>query len=92
MDSSKSLHVVPGVDGGWRVLRWGASRAWKKFVTKEEAVAWGRTRSRSLGAELFIHRYDGGVQERIANGADTVKRRNGNAHAEQADTHGRGRE
>lgn len=90
MAQGKSVHVVPGPNGGWRVLKSGSSRASKAFVTKEEAIDWGRTHSRSIGTELFIHRTDGTVQEKVANGVDPMQRHDGNAHAERAGTHGGG--
>lgn len=68
MANSRSIHVVPSPGGGWSVLRSGAVRASRRFKTREEAIDCGYAYSRTRGAHLFIHRSDGTVQEKIADG------------------------
>jgi hypothetical protein len=64
MATQRSLHVVPSPSGGWSVKQYGAQRAFRHFDTKSAAIRWGRDASRHHGAEFFIHRKDGRVQER----------------------------
>lgn len=66
----KSNHVVPSKDRGWSVRKSGASRASRSFVTKEEAVKYGKTISRGEKTELYIHKKDGTVQNRNSYGKD----------------------
>lgn len=65
---SKSHHVVPAIDGGWAVKRYGADRASKHFRTKEDAESWGRTQSIKERSELVIHRRDGTIAEKSSYG------------------------
>jgi hypothetical protein len=89
MAKGKSVHVVPSPSGGWSVMNWGSIRASKKFVTKEEAVDWGRERSRDKGTALFIHRSDGTVQEKVSHSQPSPIRETRSTHAEQPGTHAR---
>ena len=68
MPAQKSLHVVPSPYGGWSVRQYGAQRAFRHFDTKSAAIRWGREASRNNGAEFFIHRKDGTVQEKSSPG------------------------
>ncbi len=61
--SSTTQHIVPG-SKGWSVRKGGATRASKIFKTKREAVAYGVKISKKQGAELYIHRRDGLVQNK----------------------------
>lgn len=60
----RALLVIPALNGGWSVLKYGASRASKHFQTKEAAQKWGRDRSRREGGDLFIFRSNGTVAAR----------------------------
>ena len=55
-------HVVPNPSGGWSVTRGGATRASRRFETKEEAISWGRSLSKRKGTVFAIHKRDGTVQ------------------------------
>jgi hypothetical protein len=70
MVKGKSIHVVPNPNGGWSVRKAGSERASRTFGTQKEAVDWGRQRSRQQGAEFFIHRNDGTIQEKASYGSD----------------------
>jgi hypothetical protein len=59
----KSHHVVPNIDGGWSVRRSGATKASKRFATREEAVRYGKGLAKKEQAELYIHRKDGTIRE-----------------------------
>jgi hypothetical protein len=76
MTKGKSIHVVPSPAGGWSVRKSGSERASRKFGTKEEAVDWGRAHSIDKGAELFIHRTDGTIQEKASYATEPVFSRN----------------
>ncbi len=67
--ASKSLHVVPR-DGRWAVRRTGSDKVTKLFDTKWEAIAQGREIARNQGTELYIHRSDGRIRERVSYGHD----------------------
>ena len=66
----KTLHVVPGPNGGWNVKRGGATRASKHFDTKEAATSWGRELSRKQGSEFVIHKRDGTIERKDSYGKD----------------------
>ena len=68
----KSYHVIPALDGGWSVKKEGAHRATKKFETKESAIEWGRKISRSKETDLFIHRIDGRISDRVSYGKEPL--------------------
>ncbi|MCH9664519.1 MAG: DUF2188 domain-containing protein [Gammaproteobacteria bacterium] len=59
-----SHHVVPNRKGGWDVRKGGSYRASRHYDTKREAVDSGRDISRNQGSELFIHGFDGRIQEK----------------------------
>ena len=61
---SKSHHVVPALDGGWNVIKRGASRASKHFDKKADAVSYGRKLSQSQRSEFVVHKKDGTVQHK----------------------------
>jgi hypothetical protein len=64
--ATKSVHVVPSVDGGWSVKKEGADRASKRFPTKDAAESWGRMQSIKERSGLVIHRRDGTVAEKAS--------------------------
>jgi hypothetical protein len=68
--ATKSVHVVPSVDGGWSVKREGADRASKRFTTKDAAESWGRMQSIRDQSGLVIHRRDGTIAEKNSYGND----------------------
>jgi hypothetical protein len=67
---NRSHHVVPAMNGGWSVVKYGADRASKHFATKKEAEIWGRSRSIKERSTLFIHRHDGTVAQEASYGDD----------------------
>lgn len=75
MATQKSVHVVPSPQGGWSVKKYGSQRASKNFETKEQAVDWGRAKSKEQGTELFIHRKDGTIQRKDSYGHDPLPAR-----------------
>lgn len=64
--AAESYHVMPGLDGGWRVKKEGSHRAAKKFTTKKSAIEWAREVSRSESTELFIHKLDGRISDKVS--------------------------
>lgn len=70
MAVKKDHHVAPNPKGGWSVVRSGAARATRVFDKKEDAVGFARKLAKRNGAELFVHRRDGTIQERDSYGQD----------------------
>ena len=68
--SAQSQHVVPHPDGGWAVRKGGSLRATRIFDSQYGAVRYARRLSRSLGAELYIHKRDGTIQTKDSYGND----------------------
>lgn len=68
--AKKTTHVVPSKGGGWNVKKGGASRASKHFDKKEEAVKYGRNKSKESGSEFYIHKKDGTIQKKDSHGND----------------------
>jgi hypothetical protein len=64
----KSQHVVSNPNGGWSVLRSGASRATRVFDNKEDAVNFAKTLAEKERTHLYVHRRDGTIQERDSYG------------------------
>jgi hypothetical protein len=62
----KSNHVVPSKSSGWAVRKAGALKATRVFVTKDEAVVFGKELSKSEQTDLFIHKSNGMIQKRTA--------------------------
>ena len=60
----KSQHVVSNPNGGWSVLRSGASRATRVFDNQADAVSYAKMLAEKEGTELYVHRRDGTIQER----------------------------
>jgi len=65
-------HVIAGVNGGWRVIRRGSSRAAKKFKTQAEAIKYGQVISRNRHVELIVHDRNGRLQERMSYSTDST--------------------
>lgn len=61
----KSNQVIPS-KGGWVVKRTEASRAYRRFKTKEEAIECGVVLSIKERTVLYIHKKDGTVQNRYS--------------------------
>jgi hypothetical protein len=66
----KSQHVVPRTDGGWAVRKSGAARASKLFTNQREAVKYARDVAQKEGADMYLHRSDGTIQDRSSYGND----------------------
>lgn len=62
--AKKSNHVVPS-SSGWSVKKSGAEKASKTFDTKDKAVEYGRELSKNEKTELYIHKSNGMIQNRI---------------------------
>jgi hypothetical protein len=60
----KSHHVVLNPNGGWSVIRTGASRATKRFARKQDAVDWASRQSGKDGSDLVVHKRDGMVESK----------------------------
>ena len=58
----KRVHIISRYNGGWAILKQGASRALKVYPTKEDAVI-GSYPFMQLGYDLVIHRKDGSVEQ-----------------------------
>jgi len=69
-------HVAPSQRGDWVVRRSGASRASRVFKTRRDAVAYARDRARKAGSVLYIHAWDGTIQQRDSFGSDPMPPRN----------------
>jgi hypothetical protein len=67
--AKKSNHVVPS-PSGWAVKKSGAVRASKTFETKEKAVSYGKSLSKSEKTELYIHRKNGTIENKNSYGND----------------------
>jgi hypothetical protein len=59
-----SFHVIATPKGGWAVKKRGASRASKRFDSKESAIIWGKKISKDEGAEFVVHGRDGMITSR----------------------------
>ena len=66
MSTRKTHHVVPAPKGGWDVKKGGASKASKHFPTKQDAVNWGRSVSKTQGSEFYVHRKDGTIAQKAS--------------------------
>lgn len=60
-----SWHVVPNTGLGWTVRQYSSLRGRKHFASRSDAVAYALEIRRS-GEEVYVHRYDGSVETRIA--------------------------
>lgn len=58
---SHSQHVVPNLQGGWSVLKGGATRATRRFASQQEAIRFATAMSQRLGLDLYVHKRDGTV-------------------------------
>jgi len=67
--TKKSNHVIPS-SSGWTVKKSGSVRASRTFDTKEQAVSYGRSLSKSERTELYIHKSNGMIQNRNSYGND----------------------
>ena len=74
MVSKPGQHVVPS-EGGWKVIKAGASRASGRYGTQQEAVREARSLAQSQGTELYIHGKDGRIRSRDSYGSDPVSRK-----------------
>lgn len=67
---SKSIHVIPKIDGGWSVRKEGAERASHTFPSKDEAIGRAREIARKESTDLYVHRRDGTIKESATYGRD----------------------
>ena len=67
--TKKSTHVVPR-NVGWAVKKEGASRASKNFTTQADAVKFAKQLAQKEKAELYVHRRDGTIRDRLSYGND----------------------
>jgi hypothetical protein len=67
-NTDKTYHVVSDPDGGWKVRKTGAARASKHFVTKKDAISWGRKLSKKRKYEFVIHKKDGTIERKESHG------------------------
>jgi len=70
MKMTKSHHVTPNGNGGWKVQRGGAKKASKNFDLKKDAEKFGREVSKNQGSELVIHGKNGIIQRKDSHGED----------------------
>ncbi|MCX5954757.1 MAG: DUF2188 domain-containing protein [Cyanobacteria bacterium] len=63
--TKKSTHVVPR-NVGWAVKKEGASRASKNFTTQADAVKFAKELAQKEKAELYVHRRDGTIRDRLS--------------------------
>jgi len=71
----KSQHVVSRSDGSWSVRAGGSAKVSRTFPRKSDAIDYGRVVARDKRAELYIHRRDGRIQERLSYGRDPLPAR-----------------
>ena len=69
--TKETYHIIPNPHGGWCVKRSGATRAVKRFDTKEDAVEYSRDLIMSQEVELFVHGKDGTIVARDSYGQDS---------------------
>ena len=67
--TKKDTHVVPR-NVGWAVKKEGASRASKNFTTQADAVKFAKQLAQKEKAELYVHRRDGTIRDRLSYGND----------------------
>lgn len=66
MSRKSSKHVVARQGGGWAVRSSGASRAGRVFKNKEDAVAYAKDVARKEHGELYVHKRDGTISDRVS--------------------------
>lgn len=71
MTKSKSHHVVPNGNHGWKIIKDGSDRARGLYKTKNEAIDAGRKISQNQKTELVIHGKDGKIQNKDSHGNDS---------------------
>lgn len=63
-------HVVSNENGGWDILKSGASRVSAHCDTKANAIARAREISRNQKSEMIIHNLDGKISRTDSHGSD----------------------
>ena len=66
-------HVITKIGSGWSAYKYGASRAFRSFGTRDAAILYARAIARKHEAGLVIHRQDGTVAEMASYGHGTVR-------------------
>lgn len=57
---AKGIHLIPGPRGGWEVRTLGAGRVRQRFSDKSEALSFALELQRQRGADVVVHRPQGG--------------------------------
>lgn len=71
MRTRRSIHVI-WFPTGWSVWKAGAGRASRRFTAQQEAIEWGRELARKLKMDLYVHRPDATVQQKISYESDAL--------------------
>lgn len=61
--SNDRIHVISN-NNKWSVKREGASRTYRVYGKKNEAIKVGKSLAEAKGSELVVHARDGSVSER----------------------------
>lgn len=56
----RGIHLIPGPRGGWEVRTLGAGRIRRRFSDKSEALSFALEMQRREGADVVVHRPQGG--------------------------------
>lgn len=59
-----SQHIIYNSDGTWSVRKSGATRATKKFSTKQSAISYGLEVAKRQGVTLYVHTRNGTVEKK----------------------------
>ncbi len=72
---TRSQHVVPNQKGGWSVRKSGSSNVSRIFDDKNSAVGYAIKLAKDQRTELYIHKKDGTIKDRINYGYDSYSRK-----------------
>lgn len=61
MQTKKTHHVVPNIDGTWTIRKGGSWKSFGLFARKQDAIERARQISREEKSELVIHHDDGRI-------------------------------
>ncbi|KKL74283.1 hypothetical protein LCGC14_2066440 [marine sediment metagenome] len=61
-----SQHIIKHINGGWAIKRRAASKATQVFDTQKTAIKHGRILARKQHCDLYIHRPDGRVRQKLS--------------------------
>jgi hypothetical protein len=68
-----SQHIIYNSDGTWSLRKSGATKATKKFRTKQSAISYGREIAKRQGATLYVHTRNGTVEKKSSFGSSSPK-------------------